>query len=209
MRSVSKALQLSLFDVREPDVEANPVLPSTLEFVRHPRARRYLLRVRSDGTVRVTIPRRGSKREAIAFYHQQEAWVHEQQQRVAELRRRLPPDLDPAEQRALRRRAQQELPARLLELAAALGLVVAKVSVRNQRRRWGSCSPSGLICLNWRLITMPGWVRDYVLYHELMHLKRMDHSPAFWKLVAAVCPEYEKARQWLRRHGHAPHAAET
>jgi predicted metal-dependent hydrolase len=111
------------------------------------------------------------------------------------------------EQRVLRARARRELPVRLLELAASLGLHVRKVSVRDQRHRWGSCSPSGLICLNWRLITMPDWVRDYVLYHELMHLERMDHSPAFWKLVAAVCPRYEEARRWLRRHGHAPHAA--
>lgn len=209
MRSVSKPLQLSLFGVREPDGEVSPAVPAALEFVRHPRARRYLLRVRSDGSVRVTIPRRGSKREAVGFYQQQEAWVRTQQQRVAELRRRMPPDLDPDQQRALRRRAQHELPARLLELASPLGLTVTRVSVRNQRRRWGSCSPSGLICLNWRLITMPGWVRDYVLYHELMHLKRMDHSPAFWKLVASVCPYYKTARLWLHQHGHAPHAAES
>jgi predicted metal-dependent hydrolase len=157
--------------------------------------------------VRVTIPRRGSKRDAIAFYQQQQTWVRAQQQRVADLRTRMPPDLEPAEARALRRRAQIELRVRLLELASELGLEVRKVSIRNQRLRWGSCSPSGLICLNWRLVTMPDWVRDYVLYHELMHLKRMDHSPAFWKLVAGVCPRYQEARAWLRRHGHAPHAA--
>jgi predicted metal-dependent hydrolase len=202
-------LQLSLFDVSDPvvDTTAPVALVEQPEFVRHPRARRYLIRVRSDGSVRVTIPRRGSKRDAIAFYEQQQPWVKAQQQRVADLRERMPPDLDPAEERRLRRRAQLELPARLLELASALGLVVRKVSVRNQRRRWGSCSPSGLICLNWRLVMMPDWVRDYVLYHELMHLKRMDHSPAFWKLVAGVCPRYQEARAWLRRHGHAPHAA--
>jgi predicted metal-dependent hydrolase len=90
------------------------------------------------------------------------------------------------------------LPARLLELAAALGLTVSKVSIRNQRWRWGSCSPSGHICLNWRLVEMPPSVRDYVIIHELMHLKRMDHSRRFWKLVAAACPDYQTARAWLR-----------
>ena len=54
---------------------------------------------------------------------------------------------------------------------------------------------------------MPDWVRDYVIYHELMHLRRMDHSPTFWKHVAGVCPRYKEARAWLRRHGLAPHAA--
>jgi len=92
-----------------------------------------------------------------------------------------PPQAD--ERRSLTVRAKRELPPRLLELAAQHGLAVARVSIRNQRWRWGSCSRNGHICLNWRLVTMPDWVRDYVLIHELMHLKRMDHSPRFWKLV--------------------------
>lgn len=183
--------------------------PPAVEFVRHPRARRYLIRVRLDGSVRVTIPRRGSRREAALFYDQQRDWVAGQQRRVAAVRERIPQDLPEDEQRALQARARRELPARLLELAAAAGLTVLRVSVRNQRHRWGSCSSSGLISLNWRLVTMPDWVRDYVLYHELMHLKRMDHSPAFWNLVAQVCPDYQDARRWLRRHALAPHAADA
>jgi hypothetical protein len=101
----------------------------------------------------------------------------------------------------LRQLAGEQLTPRLLELAATLGLVVTKVSIRNQRLRWGSCGPNGHICLNWRLMNMPSWVRDYVLIHELMHLKRQDHSPAYWRLVAGVCPGYEAARNWLRAHG--------
>lgn len=178
-----------------------------VEYVRHATARRYLLRVRPDGTVRVTIPKRGSKREAVAFYEQHAAWVTSQRARVAELRKRLPADLPVDEQRRLRRKAAKELPERLHHLAARVGLSVRKVSVRDQKHRWGSCSTSGLICLNWRLVTMPDWVRDYVIYHELMHLKRMDHSPAFWKLVAEVCPNFREARRWLRTHALAPHAA--
>jgi predicted metal-dependent hydrolase len=92
---------------------------------------------------------------------------------------------------------------RLLELAAEVDLAVSKVSVRNQRWRWGSCSPNGHVCLNWRLVSMPPWVRDYVMIHELMHLRRMDHSKKFWKLVAQACPDYEAARRWLRDHGRA------
>jgi len=185
---------------------AGAVPAATVEFVRHPRARRYLIRVRLDGTVRVTIPRRGSKREAVEFYEQQRQWVAEHQRRVAQARASIPQDLSVHEQRVLRARAKRELPPRLLELARVAGVTVRKVSVRSQRQRWGSCSASGLICLNWRLVTMPDWVRDYVLFHELMHLKRMDHSPAFWALVASVCPNYQSARRWLRRHALAPHS---
>ena len=106
----------------------------------------------------------------------------------------------PEVERDLRARARLELPPRLLALAAEHGLSVGRVSVRNQRWRWGSCSPNGHICLNWRLVAMPDWVRDYVIVHELMHLKQMNHSPRFWKLVAAACPEYQAARQYLREH---------
>lgn len=110
-------------------------------------------------------------------------------------------DLKTALQSALRAAAKRELPPRLMALAALVGLRVARVSVRNQRSRWGSCSSRGSIALNWRLLQMPPGVRDYVLWHELMHLRRGDHSPAFWTLVADVCPEYEAARTWLRAHG--------
>lgn len=185
---------------------SSSLAPPSVSFVRHPRARRYLIRVRLDGSVRVTIPRRGSRREAEAFYQKQREWIAVQRRRVAEVRERLPEDLSEADQRRLRAQAKRELPPRLMALAAEVGVSVRKVSVRNQRQRWGSCSQSGLICLNWRLVTMPGWVRDYVLYHELMHVKQMDHSPKFWALVAQVCPDYQRARRWLRRHAHAPHA---
>jgi predicted metal-dependent hydrolase len=168
-----------------------------LEFVRHPRARRYVVRVRPDGTVRVTIPRRGSKRQAQAFAEEQRDWIDRQIQIVERERARRPPLL-PGEIRLLRQRALVELPARLFELAARHGLAVVRVSVRNQRWRWGSCSRAGHICLNWRLVSMPAFVQDYVMIHELMHLKRMDHSPRFWRLVAAACPRYQAARRWLR-----------
>ncbi len=176
--------------------------------VRHRRARRYIIRVRPDGTVRVSMPRWGSRREALAFVEREQAWIEQERRRVAEeraLAEQLAPP--PEVQRALRSRARTELPARLFELAAQHGLAVARVSIRNQRWRWGSCSRTGHICLNWRLVAMPAWVRDYVILHELMHLKRLDHSPTFWKLVAGACPEYEQARAWLRRNASMPELA--
>ena len=159
-----------------------------------------MIRVRSDGGVRVTIPRWGTIREARAFAESQHAWIDKERRRLDEAQARTDraPFLSPEAERQARRDARIELPARLHALAAKHGLSVARVSIRNQRWRWGSCSPNGHISLNWRLVRMPDWVSDYVIIHELMHLRRMDHSRKFWKLVAAACPDYERARQWLR-----------
>jgi predicted metal-dependent hydrolase len=101
----------------------------------------------------------------------------------------------------LRDVARDVLPPRLHELAAAHGHTVTAVSIRNQRTRWGSCTSSGRISLNWRLVQMPPAVRDYVLLHELMHLRVRNHSPRFWQQVARVCPHVNEARRWLREHG--------
>jgi predicted metal-dependent hydrolase len=185
-----------------------PLQPSTPDapfvFVRHPKARRYIIRVVADGTVRVTVPRWGSKREAARFAAREHAWIERERRRVHvdTLAGSSHLHLHAADPAALAR-ARKELPARLLELAAHHGLMVLRVSIRNQQWRWGSCSPSGHICLNWRLVDMPSSVRDYVMIHELMHLKRMDHSRRFWKLVAAACPDYQTARAWLRTYRRA------
>jgi predicted metal-dependent hydrolase len=196
---VQLALPFSLDSAKaQPAAELPQPSPPTIHlyFVRHRRARRYLLRVEPDGRVRVTIPRGGSKREADAFAVRHLDWIVRQRARLP-----APSVTDAEERRALIRRAKQELPLRLMQLAAAHGVAVARVSIRNQRSRWGSCGRDGHICLNWRLVRMPDWVRDYVIVHELMHVLRMDHSPAYWKLVAAACPDYQAARGWLRVHG--------
>jgi predicted metal-dependent hydrolase len=185
----------------QPGLPFEPEYPPPV-FVRHPRARRYVVSVRVDGVVRVTLPRWGSLREARAFANEQQPWIERQRRRLEEARAAaaVPDAVSEAQEREARARARRELPPRLLGLAAELGLSVARVSVRNQKWRWGSCSRSGHICLNWRLVDMPDWVRDYVMVHELMHLRRMDHSRRFWTLVAAACPDYERARAWLRAH---------
>ena len=232
--------------VAEPATRAAP--PGALlapRLIRHPRARRYVLRVLADGTLRVTIPRWGSKREALAFLEAQRDWVSRQRSKQAE-RARLQPPRDWRDGRSvlfagrpvtLRRgaspragvveqddalvvtprardgddlrhvasawmlaRAKRMLPARLLELAARFELSVTQVSVRNQRARWGSCATGGRISLNWRLVQTPDAVRDYVLIHELMHLRQPNHSRRFWALVARACPDYEASRRWLRAH---------
>lgn len=109
-------------------------------------------------------------------------------------------DLRPAIERHLRALAGKELPARTLELAARHQLPVRRISVRAQRSRWGSCSCKGVISLNWRLIQTPSFVSDYIIFHELMHLRQMNHSARFWREVERVCPEYRGAKLWLKQN---------
>jgi predicted metal-dependent hydrolase len=199
--------------------------------------------VRPDGSLRVTIPRGGSRREAEAFVQRHQAWVDAERRRVAERhapvewragdaillhgeptvlrvqeagrgrmlvvgeqRVRLTAGVDnvrPAAELALRRIAGRELAPRLEALAAEHRLTVSRITIRNQQSRWGSCSHRGVIALNFRLVQMPRWVCDYVLLHELMHLRQQNHSRRYWRLVAEVCPEYRAAERWLKVEGKA------
>jgi predicted metal-dependent hydrolase len=208
-----------------------------LRFVRHARARRYVLRVSRQGEAVVTVPRRGSLRDARRFAEGHRAWIARERAAHAEAIARSRPldvgdavmfrgepraiqrgaavslsidgalvplvggDVDESVRRWLRAEARSTLPPRLRSLASTHGLAVHGVSLRNQRTRWGSCSSDGRISLNWRLVQMPDDVRDYVLLHELMHLRVRNHSPRFWREVEKVCPDYERARRWLRERG--------
>jgi predicted metal-dependent hydrolase len=109
-------------------------------------------------------------------------------------------DLRPAIERHLRKLAARELPARVFELAAPHRLPVQRVTVRNQRSRWGSCSRRRTISLNWRLVQTPLFVRDYLVLHELAHLKEMNHSRRFWSEVERLCPAFREAEHWLKQH---------
>jgi predicted metal-dependent hydrolase len=100
-----------------------------------------------------------------------------------------------------RHEAARVLGPRARRLAGSLGARVAALSVRDPRSRWGSCSATGRLSFSWRLLLAPEEVLDYVVAHEVCHLLRPDHSPAYWSLVASVVPHHERPRRWLREHG--------
>ena len=219
-----------------------PRVEPKIDFVRMRRARRYIIRVRPDGSLRVTIPRGGSRRDAETFVDAHRRWAERERQRVLavhapahwaegqqvllrgmavtlslerdgartwlrvgperqRLRGDVPADLRSAAEDCLKALARRELVPRLHDLAGAHGLTVTRVDVRNQRSRWGSCSRKGAIALNFRLVQAPDAVRDYVLIHELMHIRQQNHSRRFWRLVEAACPDYREAERWLKTHG--------
>ena len=223
---------------REPEVLQVGSRQVPLLFVHHPRARRYLLRLRPDGVVRVTIPRRGTIAAARDFAARNVGWLEQQwlllsnrptvgsgwqvgteiyfrgemvrvesaaadqirfgseQLQVAD----VTVDLRPVIQHHLRQLAAQELPPRVRELAIGQGVEVTRISIRNQKSRWGSCSRRGTISLNWRLIQTPAFVRDYIILHELAHRRHMNHSDKFWQEVERMCPDYLVAERWLKQN---------
>jgi len=206
--------------------------------VHHPRALRYLLRLRPDGTARVTIPRNGSIRAARDFASQNIDWLEQQFQSLCDRPKNsviwnlgtkilfrgeliriesdavgsicfaterinvldTQADLQPAIQKHLLALATEEMPLRVMELAALHRVNVSRVTVRNHKSRWGSCSRRGTISLNWRLIQSPGFVRDYIILHELAHRRQMNHSEKFWQEVERLFPDYLQAERWLKQH---------
>jgi len=90
---------------------------------------------------------------------------------------------------------------RIHKFSSQIGVKVNKVSIKDQKTRWGSCSKKGNISLNWRLVMSPESVIDYVVVHELCHLKVMNHSKEFWDLVASILPDYIDRRKWLKANG--------
>jgi predicted metal-dependent hydrolase len=117
----------------------------------------------------------------------------------------LPPDtrVRDALERWYRRRAREEMGPRLDAACARWGSAYTKLQIRGQRTRWASCSSSGAMSFNWRLLLAPSPVLDYVIEHEVVHLDVLDHSQRFWILLSERVPDWREQERWLRRHGHA------
>ncbi|MEL7181231.1 MAG: SprT family zinc-dependent metalloprotease [Pseudomonadota bacterium] len=123
--------------------------------------------------------------------------------RITEAQIEVPPTSPTAPQvKALMRHAARDaLAAASDTYAAQLGKTYTRLSIRDTRSRWGSCSSQGALMYSWRLIMAPPAVLDYVAAHEVAHLVEMNHQPAFWAVVARLCPDYERHRNWLRQEG--------
>ena len=214
--------------------------PIPIHFIRNRNARRYILRIQPDGSIRATVPRVGSIKAAQEFAERSCDWIANQLQKQQSQPARpqvwqhgtailyrgetVTLQISPAPsgqcvtfgdqavritstanvhsqvERHLWRMAAQELTKRTLELAALHNVSVHRITVRNQRSRWGSCSRQGTISLNWRLIQAPDHVQEYIILHELMHRREPNHSQRYWQQVAAVCPDYAQAESWLKQH---------
>ena len=134
--------------------------------------------------------------EAIDFHR---SWLERQ------LAKAIEPHLGLEQLRLTEEQGRREARARVSLIAqseaAALGVTYSRITMRDQRSRWGSCSSSGALSFNWRLVLAPHDVLDYVVVHEVCHLVELHHGPAFWRLLAKRRPGYAESKQWLDDHG--------
>jgi len=160
-----------------------------------PRARRARIELPPGRGPLLVVPRGTSARQIDRLLDHWAPWVERQ---LARRQGDRPPLADRTEQEC-----RELVRAEAGRIAADEGFEPARIRVAGQRTRWGSCAPSGTVSLNWRLALAPPAVLDYVVIHELCHLREPNHGPRFWALVELHRPQYPAARRWLRDHGHA------
>ncbi len=155
------------------------------------------LQLTPQGELIVRCPRRMPQGEVEAFVRSKAEWVEKHRARLAPPQPRFTME----EINALAHRAQATIPDRVAWFANRMGVTYGRITIRNQRSRWGSCSGTGNLNFNCLLMLTPSEVVDYVIVHELCHRKEMNHSPAFWAEVEKVLPAYQTQRKWLKDNG--------
>lgn len=159
----------------------------------------------NDGLV-LRVPLRTSDKEIQHMLLEKQHWIITKYLEMQEKQKNRPvSDLTDTQRAALEKRyidaAKEYFPKRVAYFHQFTGGTYNRITIRDQKTRWGSCSARGTLSFNWRLMLAPPAILDYVVVHELCHLTHMDHSPAFWQAVEEVCPDYRTARKWLKDHG--------
>ena len=177
---------------------------SAIRIIRSSR-RTLSLQVKNDGQVIVRAPKHVTLQEIAAFVRKNSAWLHKHLEKVRkekELNAASP--VQPLTMEDIQKLADEALrviPGRVAHFAPLVGVTYGRITVRNQRTRWGSCSSKGNLNFNCLLMLAPPGILDYVVVHELCHRKVMNHSPKFWAEVAKVMPDYKERQKWLRTEG--------
>ena len=162
------------------------------------RARRWTIDLPWGEPARLTVPAAMPDVEIDRVLRAHRDWIAEERARQ---RPRLGLDRRSVSELEGRRAARELVHMLVEEEALALGVVVNRIQIRDQRTRWGSCSPNGNLSFNWRLVLAPFDVLDYVVVHEVCHLREANHSRRFWRLVESRRPSWRDQRDWLARHG--------
>lgn len=163
------------------------------------------IQVNSDLSVTVRAPRSVSEKDIEEILKKKEAWISKHIEKIKETKERF--EAEPTEKLtrekviALAEEALKVIPERVEYFAKVIGVTYGKITIRNQKTRWGSCSSKGNLNFNCLLMLAPPEVLDYVVVHELCHRKQMNHSKAFWLEVEKVLPNYKEVRKWLKEEG--------
>ena len=157
------------------------------------------IRVTDGGEVVVRAPLHISERELRRILESKRAWI--EKTRAAAAAREQAPKYTREEIEAFAQQALETIPPRVRAWAQRLGVTFGRITIRNQRSRWGSCSSKGNLNFNCLLMLAPPDVLDYVIVHELCHRKELNHSPRFWAEVERVLPDYKKPLKWLKSEG--------
>ena len=157
------------------------------------------IQITPEGEVLVRCPRRMKAETIRAFVESKTDWIEKHVRKQISVPK-LPAFTD-GEIEDLAQQALRVLPERAAYFAPLVGVTYGRITIRNQRTRWGSCSSEGNLNFNCLLMLTPAEVQDYVVVHELCHRKEMNHSAAFWAEVERVLPDYRAQRQWLKDNG--------
>ena len=160
------------------------------------------IELKSD-EIRVRAPTQMSDQEIQRFLITKQKWIQKNLEKIKErnlIAKTLPP-LTHEELRCLADRALQIIPDRVKHYAKIIGVDYGRITIRNQRTRWGSCSSKGNLNFNCLLMLLPDDIIDSVVVHELCHRKHMDHSPRFYAEVEKAFPEYQRCHKWLKDNG--------
>ena len=159
--------------------------------------------IKGDGQVIVRAPYRISKREIERLVTEKADWIEKHLKTIRERQAARPAvkKLTAAEIQELADVAMKDFPERVRRFAPQVGVTYGRITIRNQKTRWGSCSSKGNLNFNCLLMLAPSEVRDYVVVHELCHRLEMNHSPRFWAEVERILPDYKARIKWLKEHG--------
>lgn len=161
------------------------------------------LEVTSDANVIVRAPFFMPQAEIERFLNSKRAWLEKSLQKVKAHKASQPETrkLTEKELELLAKKAKVIFPQKVAYYAKRVGVTYGRITIRNQKTRWGSCSSQGNLNFNCLLMLAPEEVQDYVVVHELCHRKEMNHSKRFWDEVAKVMPDYKVHKKWLKDHG--------
>jgi predicted metal-dependent hydrolase len=170
-----------------------------VRFRKNRRAKRLRLTVYRDRTVALTLPARSSKAAGIEFVRGMAGWISQKMKEFANAEGNHLSGLPDSHYRRHRQAAMRLVDEKARLLRESCGFQYNKITVRNQKTRWGSCSAKGNLSFNYKLLFVPPRLVEYVVCHELCHLKEMNHSKNFWQLLGRMIPDYKERRMELKK----------